>query len=81
MYDQIMLYPAVLATMVVAASTRRPIAIVIAAAMLGSLLPPMRLVEKEVVPEAIMAVIWIVAGIYPVVTLVLDSRRTKEAVS
>lgn len=77
MYDQIMLFPAVLATMVVAASTRRPWAIVIAAAMIASLLPPMRWVEKRFLPEAILAVTWIVAGLYPMACLIADARRAK----
>ena len=77
MYDQIMLFPAVLATMVVAASTRRPWAIAVAALMIASLLPPMRWVEKKFLPEAILAVTWIVAGIYPMACLVADARRAK----
>lgn len=81
MYDQIMLFPAVLATLAVAAATRGKIAILVAAAMLASLLPPMRWVEKRVVPETIMACTWLVAGIYPMVALIVASRRGKALAS
>jgi hypothetical protein len=77
MYDQIMLFPAVLATLALAGASRRPFAIAVAAAMLCSLLPPMRYVEKKVLPESILAAIWVLAAIYPLVSLWLDARRTR----
>lgn len=77
MYDQIMLFPAVLATLALAAATRGRTAIVVAAAMLLSLLPPMRWVEKRVLPETAMACIWIIAGAYPLASLVAASRRER----
>jgi hypothetical protein len=37
----------------------------------------MRYVEKKVLPESILAAIWVLAAIYPLVSLWLDARRTR----
>jgi len=79
LYDQIMLLPMLLATLVAAAAARRPIAIIVAAAPLVSLTVPTGWLEGRRLPEAIVAAIWAVAAVYPLGLLIATRRRTEFA--
>lgn len=75
LYDQIMLLPTLLATIVAAAATRRPVAIAVAAATLVSLTVPTQFLEGRRLPEAIAAAVWAVAAVYPLGLLIVVRRR------
>lgn len=78
-YDQIMLAPAVVAALVVAATTRRPFAIAIAAAITLAVTAPNTYVRSSLAYEGLIAAIVVAASVYPLVHLMATARRRNPA--
>jgi hypothetical protein len=77
-YDNIMLYPALVAATELAARTRRAVDVAIAAGLMASLAIPFWVLRSETSMDGVVAVAWLVGGFYPIVALLAsrsDGRR------
>ena len=74
-YDQIMLAPAVLAALLVAVTTRRPLAIAIATAITLAVTAPNTYVRSSLAYEGLIAAIIVAASVYPLAHLIATARR------
>jgi hypothetical protein len=80
LYDVAMLFPAVLATFLVAASGRNRWALAIGAATTATfLLPNRRIIPGPFVEEIVLAALWLSAGILPVILMLRAERQPKGA--
>jgi hypothetical protein len=80
LYDIMMVFPAILATIAVAASRRSPAALAIGAVAAISVLGPnRRLLPGAFTHEAVYAAIWASVAIFPLAFLLLERRRKAAA--